>query len=157
MLALTAQFVVRLGKWGQRIPGVKLMCSSIRSSLLVMALVIPFGLACGDGPDSLLEDPSVSVDSSAVKIIASFDDRNPFSGGVVVAARTPEGRKALRIDRSYVSMEQRQNWADYDFLKADLDSDAKEPMNLDIEIRDAGTRDYWTRVNYTTVAPPEAE
>ena len=41
----------------------------------------------------------------------SFDDRNPFSGGVVVAARTAEGRKALRIDRSYVSMEQAQNWA----------------------------------------------
>ena len=27
-------------------------------------------------------------------------------------------------------------------------------MNLDIEIRDAGTRDYWTRVNYATVVPP---
>ncbi len=66
----------------------------------------------------------------------------------------PEGRKALRIDRSYVSMELAQNWIGYDYLEADLDSDAKEPMNLDIEIRDAGTRDYWTRVNYTTVVPP---
>ncbi len=27
-------------------------------------------------------------------------------------------------------------------------------MNLDVEIRDIGTRDYWTRVNYTTVVPP---
>ena len=51
-------------------------------------------------------------------------------------------------------MEEAQNWIGYDFLKADLDSDAREPMNLDIEIRDAGTRDYWTRVNYTTVVPP---
>ena len=27
-------------------------------------------------------------------------------------------------------------------------------MNLLIEIRDADTRDYWTRVNYETVVPP---
>ena len=44
--------------------------------------------------------------------------------------RATEGRKALRIDRSYVSMEQPQDWLGYDFLKADLDTDATEPMNL---------------------------
>ena len=65
-----------------------------------------------------------------------------------------EGRKALRIDRSYASMDQPQDWLGYDFLKADLDSQATRPMNLTVEIRDAGTRDYWTRVNYETVVPP---
>ena len=89
-----------------------------------------------------------------VKPIASFEDANPFSGGVVVAARAPEGRKALRIDRSYVSMDQPQDWLGYDFLKAELDSEATVPMDLYVEIRDTGTRDYWTRVNYVTVVPP---
>ena len=32
----------------------------------------------------------------AVKLIAAFEDGNPFSGGAVVAARAPDGRKALR-------------------------------------------------------------
>ena len=27
-------------------------------------------------------------------------------------------------------------------------------MDLDVEVRDTATRDYWTRVNYTTVVPP---
>jgi len=91
---------------------------------------------------------------AVVKTIASFDRRNPFSGGVVVSSRGPGRQKALRIDRSYASLEQRQNWLGYDFLKAELDTDAPGPMNLDVEIRDASTRDYWTRVNYSTVVPP---
>ena len=66
----------------------------------------------------------------------------------------PPGRKALRLDRSYVSMDQPQDWLGYDFLKADLYTDARKPLDLYVEIRDAGTRDYWTRVNYSTVVPP---
>ncbi len=106
--------------------------------------------ACGT---SLLTTAG-SIAGPAVKTIASFDDRNPFSGGVVVAAREPGGHKSLRIDKSYASLEGRQNWLGYDFLKADLSTDAPGPLNLDLEIRDAGTRDYWTRVNYSTVVPP---
>ncbi len=121
----------------------------IRPALLTTALLVPLALRCGGDQGDLLEDPS-----SVSKTIASFDGRNPFSGGVVVAARAAGGHKALRIDRSYVSLDQRQNWLGYDFLKADLDTDARVPMNLDVEIRDASTRDYWTRVNYSTVVPP---
>ncbi len=90
----------------------------------------------------------------AVKSIADFEVANPFSGGVVVQARTTDGHKALRIDRSYVSMDQPQDWLGYDFLKAELSSAAPVPMDLYVEIRDTGTRDYWTRVNYVTVVPP---
>ena len=82
---------------------------------------------------------------------------NPFSGGVVVATHATTGRNALRIDRSYVSLDQPQDWLGYDFLKADLFTDARKPMNLDVEIRDTATRDYWTRVNYSTVVPPGQE
>lgn len=37
---------------------------------------------------------------AAVKTIATFEDRNPFSGAVTVAVRASQGRKALRIDSS---------------------------------------------------------
>jgi hypothetical protein len=89
-----------------------------------------------------------------VRSIATFEDANPFSGGVVVEAGAPEGRKALRIDRSYVSLDRPQDWLGYDFLKAELFSVAPAPMDFFVEIRDTGTRDYWTRVNYATVVPP---
>jgi len=106
--------------------------------------------ACGTS----LQTKALDAAGQAVKTIAGFEDRNPFSGGVVIATRAPEGHKALRIDRSYVTMDQPQNWLGYDILKVDLAAEAKEPMKLGIEIRDAGTRDYWTRVNYETVVPP---
>ncbi|HEX2973693.1 MAG TPA: glycoside hydrolase domain-containing protein, partial [Tepidisphaeraceae bacterium] len=49
-----------------------------------------------------------------------------------------------------------QDWSGYDYLKADLYTDSQEPMRLYMEVRDASTRDYWTRVNYETIVPPGA-
>ena len=106
--------------------------------------------ACG----TPLDAAKAAVAGRPVKPIASFEDKNPFGGGTVVAGMPPSGGKALRIDRSYVSMDQPQDWPGYDFLKADLYTDATKPLDLYVEIRDAGTRDYWTRVNYSTVVPP---
>ena len=88
------------------------------------------------------------------RLITSFEEGNPFSGGVVVGTHATTGRKALRVDGSYVSMETPQDWTGFDFLKADLFTDAVIPMKMDVEIRDKATRDYWTRVNYSTVVPP---
>jgi len=90
----------------------------------------------------------------AVKQLTSFEDKNPFGGGTIVAEHASEGRKALRIDRSYAGMEGAQDWTGYDYLKADLYTDAQEPLSLYVEIHDTATRDYWTRVNYSTVVPP---
>ncbi len=42
----------------------------------------------------------------------------------------------------------RQDWSGYDYLKADVFTEAQRPVNLYVEIRDQQTRDYWTRVNY---------
>jgi hypothetical protein len=92
--------------------------------------------------------------SPTAKVIATFEDRNPFGGGTIVEGRVPEGQRALRIDRSYASMEGPQNWLGYDYLKVDLDSAARVPMSLIIEIRDAETTGYYTRVNFETLAPP---
>ncbi|MGC8639566.1 MAG: hypothetical protein ACP5XB_06770, partial [Isosphaeraceae bacterium] len=106
--------------------------------------------ACGAG----LSSARVAAEGPAMKSIANFETGSPFSGGKVVAAHASEGRKALRVDRSYISIDQPQNWLGYDFLKADLDTEASKPLELYMEIRDQGTRDYWTRVNYSTVVPP---
>lgn len=90
----------------------------------------------------------------AVKALATFEDRNPFSGGTVVTAHAAQGRNALRLDGGYASLDQPQNWLGYDFLKADLFTEANKPLDLYVEVRDEGTKDYWTRVNYNTVVPP---
>ncbi|MGA2496197.1 MAG: glycoside hydrolase domain-containing protein [Tepidisphaeraceae bacterium] len=90
----------------------------------------------------------------AVKLITSFEDKNPFDGGKIVAEHATDGAKALRIGKSYVGMSGPQNWTGYDYLKADLYTDSPEPLSLYVEIRDNGTRDYWTRVNYQTIVPP---
>ncbi|MBV8130254.1 MAG: hypothetical protein JO114_21605 [Planctomycetaceae bacterium] len=106
--------------------------------------------ACG----AALSARTPDVEGPAVKLLASFEDRNPMSGGIVVGVHASQGRKSLRLDRSYVSLEEPQDWLGYDFLKADLYTEARKPLDLYVEIRDAATRDYWTRVNYSTVVPP---
>jgi hypothetical protein len=91
-----------------------------------------------------------------VKLITSFEERNPFDGGAVVEQHATDGKKALRIDKDFAAMDAPQNWAGYDYLRADVYTDAKDPLELTVEVRDLETKDYWTRVNYTTVVPPGA-
>jgi len=106
--------------------------------------------ACG----SVLTAKGSAVAGEPVRLIASFEDGNPFGSGTVVAEHATDGRKALRIDKSYVSMDAAQDWTGYDYLMADVHTDAKSPLRLYVEVRDTATRGYWTRVNYTTIAPP---
>jgi hypothetical protein len=106
--------------------------------------------ACG----SPLPPTHKTISGPSVKLICSFENGNPFSGGMVVESHASHGRKALRIDRSYISIDQPQDWSAYDFLEADLYTEANKSVALTMEIRDRGTRDYWTRVNYNTIIPP---
>lgn len=106
--------------------------------------------ACG----SPLEAIDTSAGGPPLKQITSFEDRHPFREGTVVEQHATDGKRALRIDRSYASMDGPQDWSGYDYLKADLYVPADDPLELCVEIRDAATQGYWTRVNYTTVAPP---
>jgi hypothetical protein len=108
--------------------------------------------ACG----SRITAAQASSVGPTVRSITSFENGNPFSGGVIVTRHASAGRKALRIDRSYASMDRPQDWLGYEFLKADLFTASPKPLRLDVEIRDTATRDYWTRVNYPTVVPPGA-
>jgi hypothetical protein len=106
--------------------------------------------ACG----TPLETKKAAFGGPPVRVLASFEDRNPFSGGAVVEDHATEGKKALRIDKSFVAMDGEQDWTGYDYLKADLHTEAPDPLQLYVEIRDHATKDYWTRVNYVTVVPP---
>ncbi|MBE3134172.1 MAG: zinc ribbon domain-containing protein, partial [Acidobacteria bacterium] len=108
--------------------------------------------ACG----TPLEAKKAAAVGPPVRPVTSFEDRNPFDGGEVVESHATDGAKALRIDRSYVCMDGPQDWTGYDYLKADVFTDSADPVQLYVEIRDTATRDYWTRVNYTTVVPPGA-
>ncbi len=110
------------------------MLRAIGAVSLVMVLVVCWRSTAANGPAQQSvdqEEGNPVVAERRVKPIASFDDGNPFSGGVVVATHATTGQKALRIDRSYVSLEQPQDWLGYDFLKADLFTDSRKPMNLD--------------------------
>ena len=60
-------------------------------------------------------------------------DRSPRSrirircrGAPWSACMPVDGRKSLRLDRSYASLDEPQDWLGYDFLKADLYTDARE-------------------------------
>jgi hypothetical protein len=108
--------------------------------------------ACG----TCLAADKAAAAGPAVKVITSFEDKNPFEGGAVVGEHATHGKKALRIDRGFAAMDDPQNWTGYDYLKADVYADAKDPLELTVEVRDRQTQDYWTRVNYVTVVPPGA-
>ena len=112
--------------------------------------------ACGTS----LETRKVASQGPATKLITSFEKDSPFEVGdanasaTIVAEHATDGQKAMRIEKSYASMSVKQDWKGYDYLKADVYTAARDPLNLVIEIRDAGTTDYYTRVNYTTIVPP---
>jgi hypothetical protein len=108
--------------------------------------------ACGSPLTESVEKPS----GPAVKPITSFEQGNPFAGGAVVAAHATDGARALRIDKGYAAMVAAQNWAGYDYLKADAYVEGARPVPVTVEIHDTATEGYWTRVNYNTVAPPGA-
>ncbi len=110
--------------------------------------------ACGSPLTLQAEKPSAPP--PPVKPITSFEHGNPFEGGVVVAAHATDGTRALRIDRGYAAMRAAQNWAGYDYLKADTYVEGTRAVPLTVEIHDTATDGYWTRVNYNTVAPPGA-
>jgi hypothetical protein len=107
--------------------------------------------ACG----TKLTPAAVTLGAPA-RQITSFEGKNPFDGGTITPQHATDGTKSLRIDRGYAAMETPQDWSGYDYLKADVFTDSKTPLELTVEIRDRQTRDYWTRVNYTTVVPPGA-
>ncbi len=100
------------------------------------------------------------ADLPVVRQLAGFEEGSeaPFTAAATAAVEehATEGSYSLRLDSSYVSWDGEIDWSGYDFLKVDVFSASPDPAELYIEVRDRGTTDYWTRVNYNTVVPPGA-
>lgn len=105
--------------------------------------------ACGTALEAAASAPT----GPSVKPLTNISDRNPFEGTTIAVIKALGG-KAWRIDGPYAISVVPQDWTGYDFLKIDLFNDSKLPHQVGIEVHDALTRDYWTRVNYSTIIPP---
>jgi len=68
---------------------------------------------------------------SPVKLITDFSNDNPFTQGdgsdkaTLVPEHAAQGKKAIRLDQLWAVMRANQDWTGYDFLKADVYTDAK--------------------------------
>ncbi len=102
-------------------------------------------------------DAAAATEGPASRLIASFEDGTeaPFTPAATAAVEehATDGTYSMRLDESYVSMDEVQDWTGFDFIKADVFNAADEPTELYVEARDPGTTGYWTRVNYVTVVP----
>ena len=112
--------------------------------------------ACGES----LAAVGQAAPGPAVRPLASFEDGTvkPFTPAAAAAVNehATDGRFALRLDKDYIAWDGELNWTGYEFIKADVFNAAEGPAELYVEVRDKGTTDYWTRVNYTTTVPPGA-
>ncbi len=96
--------------------------------------------------------------SPPVVVFADFEngERAPFGEGVAVKEHATSGKFSLRLDDGYTTISGKLNksWAEHDYLRFDVYNPAKTTAKIDIEVRDSQTKGYWTRVNFSTVAPP---
>jgi len=93
--------------------------------------------------------------SPAVKVIADFENGSAgdFKGGTVVKDSSLQGHYALSSNR-VITLKQSQNWSQHDQFRVDVFNPGETSASVYMEIQDALTSSYWTRVNYTTVVPP---
>ena len=61
---------------------------------------------------------------------------------------------AMRVPQGFISLDRADDWSAFDALVFDVETDSDEPVPLYVEIRDALTTGYWTRVNLSSVVPP---
>jgi len=98
--------------------------------------------------------------SPPVVVFADFEDgkRSPFGEGTAVAEHASAGQYALRVDRSYTDLSRPANkpldFSEHDYFHFDVYNPHADARKVYVEVRDAETRGYWTRVNLWTVAPP---
>lgn len=91
------------------------------------------------------------------KMISSFEaDAIPFKGDTLKKTKkhTTDGNFAITWSDTYISMDSKQDWENYDFLVADIFLEGNQNGDLYIEVRDVQTKDYWTRVNKNILLVP---
>jgi len=105
-----------------------------------------------------LQAAGPTVELPPVRPLASFEAGTvkPFTPAATAAVQehATDGQWAMRLDKGWVAWDGALDWTGYDFIKADVLNSADVPAELYVEVRDKGTTDYWTRVNYMTVVPP---
>ena len=101
---------------------------------------------------------AAAASGPAEKVFADFEDGKPapFGAGEVVQEHATHGQYALRLDKDYTTVDTPLDFSQHDYLHFDVFNPKDSPVEVYVEIQDALTRDYWTRVNYSTVAPPGA-
>jgi hypothetical protein len=99
-----------------------------------------------------------SADRPLVTSITSFEEaKSPFSGDVRIEAdHATDGTHALRVATGGALLYGPMNWEGFDLMKIDFFTSSDDPVSLQVEFSDKGSREYWTRVNYETVIPPGA-
>jgi hypothetical protein len=96
------------------------------------------------------------LEGPPVKVFADFEDGKtaPFAGGAIETEKPITGKGSLRVDKGYVTMDGQFDWSQYDYIVFDVMNPNPDPVIMAVEMRDDQTRDYWTRLNLETMAPP---
>jgi hypothetical protein len=94
----------------------------------------------------------------ATLVFGDFEDGKcaPFENGTPVTEHATSGKYALRVDKGYASIPTKLDFSQHDSFNFDVFNPADKAVELGVEIRDAQTDGYWTRVNLNTVVPPGA-
>jgi len=89
-------------------------------------------------------------------VFADFEDgkRTPFEEGTAVAEHASHGKSALRVDRDWAQTSRPLDFSQHDYFHFDVYNPHDRAVQVYVEIRDAQTQGYWTRVNLQTVVPP---
>lgn len=100
-------------------------------------------------------EPVAGGASPPVKILADFGSGSPrpFTGGKVVAGGETGTGFGLAA-QGVISTTAPQDWTGYDRFSFEVVNSGDSPAPLALEVRDALSKGYWTRVNRETVAPP---
>lgn len=107
--------------------------------------------ACGAPPAQ-----AAARSGSPALLFADFESASikPFQEGTLESQRPLAGKGSLRLEKGYTTVDAPMDWSDYDYLRFEVFNPSAQPVPLALEVHDAKTRDYWTRVNLHTVAPP---
>jgi len=101
------------------------------------------------------------VRADAAMLLDDFEGGKPsiFTGGWQPSPNPIAGQRSalLRMGqymRADASSGLPSDWRAYDQLRLEVRNASSTPQKLYIEIRDASSRDYWSRVNWYSIVPP---
>lgn len=98
---------------------------------------------------------------SEPKMLADFEGWSSIFSGYrsVTGSAALSGAASARLVRGQYVQSRADaglpaDWSGYDWLRMDVENPTRQPVIVYIEINDGKTTGYWSRVNWTTAAPP---